>query len=350
MKPDNFMQKTRKRKNTGRVTLQDVAKYAGVGSMTVSRALRTPELVSDKLREKINEAVEELGYIPNLAAGILASGQSRTIAVLIPSLRDNASSAFLQSLQEVLNKNSYQVVIGSHDYQHKKESEVLTTLLQSSPAALVVFGAINSESVLSTLKNIAIPVINVAGESNYPFTLNIKSHCGEAVNFLTNYLLQKGYQRIGYIGAQMDSKMQSQQLSGWNKALLSHNLSAEQSITTPYVATMDFGRQAISEMLTRQPELEAVICSHEMIALGVIFECQRRLIKIPKMLAVVCVEGSENCDHIHPSLTSARIDYSKMARETARRLQWWLEGTEENYENIQEEIVFPYKFEARQSG
>ncbi len=67
------MEKTRKRKNTGRVTLQDVAKYAGVGSMTVSRALRTPELVSDKLREKINEAVEELGYIPNSAAGILAS-------------------------------------------------------------------------------------------------------------------------------------------------------------------------------------------------------------------------------------------------------------------------------------
>ena len=112
------MQKTRKRKNTGRVTLQDVAKYAGVGSMTVSRALRTPELVSDKLREKINEAVEELGYIPNSAAGILASGQSRTIAVLIPSLRDNASSVFLQALQEVLNKNNYLVVIGSHDYQH----------------------------------------------------------------------------------------------------------------------------------------------------------------------------------------------------------------------------------------
>lgn len=62
--------------------------------------------------------------------------------------------------------------------------------------------------------------------------------------------------------------MQSQQLSGWNNTLLKHNLSAEQSITTPYIATMDFGRQAISEMLTRQPELEAVICSHEMIALG----------------------------------------------------------------------------------
>lgn len=60
------MIKTRKRRNTGRVTLQEVAKHAGVGSMTVSRALRTPELVSDKLREKVNQAVAELGYIPTL--------------------------------------------------------------------------------------------------------------------------------------------------------------------------------------------------------------------------------------------------------------------------------------------
>lgn len=345
------MQKIRKRKNTGRVTLQDVAKYAGVGSMTVSRALRTPELVSDKLREKINLAVEELGYIPNLAAGILASGQSRTIAVLIPSLRDNASAVFLQSLQEVLNKNNYQVVIGSHDYQQKKESEVLSTLLQSNPAALIIFGTINSQSVFNCLKNLDIPIINAAGESDYPVSLNIKSNIGEAVNFLTNYLLQKGYKKIGYIGAQMDSKMQSQQLSGWNKAMLAHNESAEQSITTPYVATMDFGRQAISEMLTRQPELEAVICSHEMIALGVLFECQRRLVQVPRMLALACVEGSANCDHIQPSLTSVRIDYSKMARDTAKKLQKWLAGSdiEGDFCETQEDIIFPYKFEVRQS-
>ena len=344
------MQKLRKRKNTGRVTLQDVAKHAGVGSMTVSRALRTPELVSEKLREKINNAVEELGYIPNSAAGVLASGQSRIVAVLIPSLRDNASSVFLQSLQEVLNKNNYQVVIGSHDHQQKKESEVLSTLLQSNPAALVIFGAINSESIFGYLKNMDIPVINVAGESVHSFTLNMKSNMGEAVSFLTHYLLDKGHQKIGYIGAQMDSKMQGQQLSGWNKAMLSHYKSADQSITTPYVATIDFGRQAISEMLTRQPELEAVICSHEMIALGVIFECQRRLIRIPSMLAVACAEGSSNCDHIHPSLTSVRVDYSKIAREVAKKLQKWLMDPDYDYSSLHEEIIFPYKFEARQSA
>ncbi len=110
-------------------------------------------------------------------------------------------------------------------------------------------------------------------------------------------MLQKGYKKIGYIGAQMDSK--SQQLSGWNRAMLAYNQSADQ------VLQLRMSQRWIwssgSEMLTRQPELEAVICSHEMIALGVIFECQRRLIQIPKMLAIACVEGT--IKHIHPSVT-----------------------------------------------
>lgn len=345
-----FMEKTRKRKGTGRVTLQEVAQRAGVGSMTVSRALRTPDLVSAKLRAKIDQAIAELGYIPNSAAGILASGQSRTVAVVVPSLRDYASSVFLQSLQAALNDNGYQVVIGCHDYQAKREAEVLSTLLQSSPAALVVFGALNAEQAVELLANSALPVICAAGEDAYPFALNLQSNIGDAAYFLTEYLLRQGHQRIGYIGAQMGRKMQGQQLSGWSRAMLHHNYSAEQSITTPYVATMEFGRQAISDMLTRQPELEAVVCSHEAIALGVLFECQRRLIKLPGMLALACVEGSANCDQIHPSLTSLRIDYDKMAHEAAKRLQQWLAAPDGERPGAPQTVIFPYKFVARQSA
>ncbi|SUH14540.1 transcriptional regulator [Salmonella enterica subsp. enterica] len=77
----------RKRRSTGKVTIADVAQLAGVGTMTVSRALRTPEQVSDKLREKIEAAVHELGYMPNLAASALASASSHTIAMVVRTLR-----------------------------------------------------------------------------------------------------------------------------------------------------------------------------------------------------------------------------------------------------------------------
>ncbi|WP_038937704.1 LacI family DNA-binding transcriptional regulator, partial [Yersinia pestis] len=157
------MEKIRKRRNTGRVTLQEVADYAGVGSMTVSRALRTPEQVSDKLREKIEQAVEKLGYIPNRAAGALASGHSDTVAVLIPSLTDKASSRFMQALQQILNKNEFQLLLGCHEYNQRKEAEILMTLLQSHPAAVVIFGSQLADKTYQILERTNIPIVNVVG-------------------------------------------------------------------------------------------------------------------------------------------------------------------------------------------
>ncbi|ERT10472.1 LacI family DNA-binding transcriptional regulator [Photorhabdus temperata subsp. temperata] len=345
------MEKTRKRRNTGRVTLQDVAKYAGVGSMTVSRALRTPEMVSDKLREKIERAIQELGYIPNGAAGVLASGQSNIIAVLVPSLTDRASATFIQSLQQVLNKHSFQVLLGCHEYNRNKEAEIIMTLLQSNAAALVIFGSQLADKIYNNISHINIPIINVAGSHQQQTTINIETDFSAAAYTLTEHMLSKGRKHIGYIGAQMDNRLQNQQINGWNKAMLHHYQNADQNITTPDAASMQFGCQAIAEMLLRQPELEGVICSHEVIALGVMFECQRRLLKIPADLAVACLEGSDNCDHTQPTLTSIRIDYPKIGKDTGKWLVKLLnkQGEDEpEYQNNQYHL-FSYKFEPRQS-
>lgn len=92
--------------------------------MTVSRALRTPELVSDKLREKIQQVVDELGYIPNKAAGALASAESYSIALIIPSLFEKACAHFLPSFQQALNKAGYQLLLGYSDYSIEQEEKV----------------------------------------------------------------------------------------------------------------------------------------------------------------------------------------------------------------------------------
>jgi hypothetical protein len=105
------MSLTRKRRSTGKVTLADVAQLAGVGTMTVSRALRTPEQVSDKLREKIEAAVQELGYMPNLAASALASASSWTIAMVVPNLSEAGCSEMFAGLQQVLQPAGYQIML-----------------------------------------------------------------------------------------------------------------------------------------------------------------------------------------------------------------------------------------------
>lgn len=116
----------------------------------------------------------------------------------------------------------------------------------------------------------------------------------------------------------MDNRLQRQQLNGWHKAMLEHYKNADQTVTTPETASLQFGRYALTEILQRQPELDAVICSHEDIALGVLFECQRRLLRIPSGIAVACLDGSDSCDQTYPTLTSMRIDYKKWVKKPVR--------------------------------
>lgn len=113
---------TRKRRSTGKVTIADVAQLAGVGTMTVSRALRTPEQVSDKLREKIEAAVNELGYMPNLAASALASASSRTIAMVVPNLTEAGCSEMFAGLQQVLQPAGYQIML-AESLHHLEQEE-----------------------------------------------------------------------------------------------------------------------------------------------------------------------------------------------------------------------------------
>ncbi|MDA6125904.1 LacI family transcriptional regulator, partial [Escherichia coli] len=93
----------------------------------------------------------------NRTAGALASGHSHTVAVLVPSLTDKASSRFMQSLQQVLNKNEFQLLLGCHEYNQLKETEILMTLLQGNPAALVIFGSQLADKTHQILEKTNIP-------------------------------------------------------------------------------------------------------------------------------------------------------------------------------------------------
>ncbi|WP_268604398.1 LacI family DNA-binding transcriptional regulator, partial [Escherichia coli] len=98
-------------------------------TMTVSRALRTPEQVSDKLREKIEAAVSELGYLPNLAASSLASASSYTIAMVVPSLSESGCAEMFAGLQKVLQPAGYHIMLAESQHHLEREEKLLETLL-----------------------------------------------------------------------------------------------------------------------------------------------------------------------------------------------------------------------------
>ncbi|MGL4192151.1 MAG: LacI family DNA-binding transcriptional regulator [Vibrio sp.] len=320
------MSETRKRRNTGNVTLADVAKQAGVGTMTVSRALRTPQLVSDKLREKIQQVVDELGYIPNKAAGALASAASRSIALILPSLLEKSCANFLPSFQQQLNQAGYQLLLGYSGYSVEQEQQLLSTFLEDRPAGVVLFGSHHSERTHQLLHLANTPVLEIAELNRASRYMNIGVDYFEVGRMCTRHLIEQGFKNIGFIGARGNHSTLQKKLHGWQTAMIESYLAPDHFLTTPQAPSAQLGVEGVSKLLLRDSSLDALVCSHEEIAIGALFECHRRVLKVPTDIALICLEGSTMAEHAFPSLSCAEYDYEHMGLHAANQLLQAING------------------------
>nr|VUD29247.1 transcriptional regulator [Raoultella sp. NCTC 9187] len=275
------MSLTRKRRSTGKVTIADVAQLAGVGTMTVSRALRTPEQVSDKLREKIEAAVQELGYMPNLAASALASASSRTIAMVVPNLAEAGCSAMFAGLQQVLQPAGYQIMLA--ESQHRLEQERSCwkrcwrrTLRPPFCSALNI-----ATPSRHWLNNASIPVMEMGAMRADPIDMNIgidkrcrhvRAHRNAHPSRLSEYRPAV---------RQTEQWIFQQHLQGWYKAMLRHHMSPNRVINAALPPSFSTGASQLPEFLLAWPELDALVCVSDELACGALYECQRRRIKVP---------------------------------------------------------------------
>ena len=141
------------------VTLHDVAAAAEVSLMTASRALRNPELVSKGTRERVQQAVEATGYIPNRLAGGLKSKRSMTIGALVPFIAVPQFLPTVQTLTEELDRAGYQLILGQTGYDHAREAALLDTLLGRRVDGIVVAGLLNSSPASERLRRLGLPVV-----------------------------------------------------------------------------------------------------------------------------------------------------------------------------------------------
>ncbi|HHL4567261.1 TPA: LacI family DNA-binding transcriptional regulator [Escherichia coli] len=311
---------TRKRRSTGKVTIADVAQLAGVGTMTVSRALRTPEQVSDKLREKIEAAVNELGYMPNLTASALASASSHTIAMVVPNLAEAGCTEMFAGLQHVLQPAGYQIILAESRHRLEQEEKLLETLLASNIAAAILLSVEHNSTVRHLLKNASIPVIEIGAIRTDPIDINIGIDNVAAMFELTDMLVQRGYQNIGLLCANQEQWSFQQHLQGWYKAMLRHHMSPNRVINAALPPVFSTGASQLPEFLLAWPELDALVCVSDELACGVLYECQRRRIKVPDELAVVGFGDSDVSKVCQPSLTTMAVPHRKIGLEAGNVL------------------------------
>ncbi|OZY86887.1 transcriptional regulator [Cellvibrio mixtus] len=312
------MKKSKKGSYDGKITLVDVALAAAVSPITVSRVINQPEKVSEAARLKVQKAIDELGYIPNQHASSLASSRSGVIGVAIPSLSNVVFTDVLRGIYKVMGAAGYKVLLVDTHYSPLEEEKMVRTLLSQSPEGLIITGGDQTPACDQLLRKSRIPLVQIMELLPNPIDMNIGfSHLLAGADVVA-HLLAQGYQRIGFIGARMDPRVQ-QRIRGYTQALAKRDLfEANLIATSPEPSSIALGGALFkSLMAANEGRIDAVFCANDDLALGALFEAQRMNIAIPKQLAICGFNDIEAATYVNPSLTSVAVGRYEMGVKAA---------------------------------
>ncbi len=237
-----------------RKTLSDVAARAGVSPVTVSRALRRPEMVSADLRERIESAIHELDYIPNQLASALASARTGTIGVLVPSLTNGVFSDYLRALHDAFQPAGFQLLLLNSRYLPEEEERGIATLLSQHPEAMVLAGVDQTEHSRRLLRGAGIPVIQTMELTEEPIDVNIGFSQIEAGRAATRHLLSLGHRRVGHVAARLDARARRRK-EGYTSAMTEAGLDGTSMMaTTTRASTVHLGAELFNEVLAKDAE------------------------------------------------------------------------------------------------
>ncbi len=308
------MIKPRPRRGGGRPTLADVARKAGVGAITVSRALREPERVSEDLRRQIQAAVDELGYLPDPNARALASARAEVFGVLVPSLTNNVFAEVVRGIYDSLSAGPFRIQLGNTHYSGLEEERLLQVFGPQRPAALIVAGIDQTAASRHLLEKAGCPVVQVMEIGSDPVDMMVGFSHFEGGKAAAEHLIEAGYRRIGFLGARMDPRSQ-RRLAGYRAAMEAAGLFDPRLVTTtPVPSSVTLGRELFRDALAKAPTLDGVFCNNDDIALGALFECHRASIAVPKTISIVGFNDLDMMEVAFPSITSVRTHRYEIGR------------------------------------
>lgn len=190
--------------------------------MTVSRALNTPQLVRPKTVEKVMQAVQATGYIPNALAGGLASRRSKLVAVVVPQINNNMFVDTIQALSDTLAARGYHMLLCVAGYSRQTEAELVATLLSRRPDGVVLTGIQHAPALKKTILNAATPVVEIWDLTPTPLDMLVGFSHEKVGETIGEYLLEKATAARVCCGPAMRARRYESRGSapGWPKTAL----------------------------------------------------------------------------------------------------------------------------------
>jgi LacI family gluconate utilization system Gnt-I transcriptional repressor len=303
------------RRSSGAITLRDVAKLAGVAPITASRAVNTPNQVSPEVRQKVQEAVRRTGYVPNRVAGGLASSRSRLIAAVVPSIVVSVFVETIETLNNTLFEAGYQLMLGQTGYSAEREEALLEAIIGRRPDGIFLTGIMQSSKGRTRLLASGIPVVETWDLTPTPIDMLIGFSHSDIGREVAHFLMAKGRCRFALIRA--DDERGTRRATAFRNTVVQRGLPDVLVDNVGASRTLKSGREALSRILAQAPETDAIFCSSDLIALGVVTEAIARGMAVPQRLSIVGFGDVPYVANMVPALTTVHINGSNIGRLAA---------------------------------
>ncbi|GIF63022.1 LacI family transcriptional regulator [Asanoa ishikariensis] len=328
-----------------RPRIGQVAQLAGVSATTVSHALNGRRPVSAQTRQRIMDAIEELGYRPNVVARGLRAGRSLTIGLVIPDITNPFYPVLARGVQDVLGPAGYDEIITNTNGVRDLERAALDKMIsrQVDGVAFAVFNTHTDD--LQPVIDAQIPVVRLGGRQTQPGVDLVHSDDEGGARDAVRYLIHNGYRRIAFICGPAAEGPAAERVAGYRAALAEAGVGPQQNLLVHTDFSRAGGAHGVERLIRQRKRPDAVLCANDMMAIGALDAARERGLRVPEDLAVMGFDDIDAASLVTPQLTTIANPAREIGVACARLLLDRINGVA----GPPREIVIPTQLVRRQS-
>lgn len=315
-----------KRPNNRRVSISDVAEMAGVSLSTVSNVLSGKRPTAAATRKRVLEVVKQLNYRPNFAAQTLAKGKTMSIGAMLPDINDHYSSIQLKEINEVCLARGYQLLLTLVGTDVKRMGHCIDCFCNGQTEGVLILTSKIPGEMIAELVDSGFPFSTPWRLPGYESFCSVEIDISSVFGCLLEYLYNLGHRQFGFIsGFPCDIQQRYERLHYFMKEK-GLEFSSSREITG--VHTMEQGEAAADDLLRRCPEITSIVCSNDVLAMGVMMAAHEQGIPVPGDLSITGFDDVPISRYCIPRLTTVRMPIKELAKISVNNLIDRIEGKE----------------------
>jgi LacI family transcriptional regulator len=286
-------------------TISDVARQAGVSTVTVSRVLNNAPNVNQATRHRVEQAIQELGYVPDVAARSLRSKRTRSLALILPDITNSFWTTVARGVEDAAQSSGYAVLLCNTDENRTKQARYLDLVASRRVDGVIIAPFDSNVQNIRTLRDREIATVLVDRRIEGWETDSVRGDSVGGAQALVRHLIGLGHTRIAMISGPADTSTAQDRVEGYRAALMGAGIDPNPALIRQGEFRASSGEQLLGQLLDEGLRPTATFAANNAIAMGVIDAVARRGRRIPHDLALVCFDDFDAASHLFPFLTVA---------------------------------------------